>query len=240
MKDQYVGDVSDYLKYATLRAWLGAGLSVGVGWMRTEPDRRPDGGLTSYLARPELYRDLDSELFDGLAHLVASRRRSIRSVMDMELLSVGFSYELMLRDDTYARDAWFAGLAQHAKEANVLFLDPDNGLEVASVPRGRSGSRRYVYLKELAALWRADQAVAVYQHFPRVPRAAYLDEQLRRLSEVWPSELTFAVCSPRIALLLSVPSSLSDLVLDATRALLDRDAGDIAARLHVAPRAVIE
>lgn len=233
MKDQYVGDVSDYLKYAMLRAWSARGLSVALGWMRTEPDVRSDGGLIRYLGRPERYRELDPELFDGLARLVATDQRSVRNVVELELIAGSFSYEALLQDDHEARDAWFAGLARGAKEAQIMFLDPDNGLEVATVPRGRAGSRRYVYLEELRTVRVPGQAIVVYQHFPRVVRETYLNVQLRRLTEVWPGALTFAVCSPRIALLLSVPSALSDTMFEAARALVDGDTGGVGVRIYV-------
>lgn len=231
MKDQYVGDVSDYLKYAALRAWAHEGLTIGLAWMRTEPDLRSDGGLTRYLASPDLHRRLDPELFDGLQDLVATGRRSVRALIEAKLLAHRFSYETLLDDSSEARAAWFSGLAQRAGQADVLFFDPDNGLEVASVRRGRSGSRRYVYLDELAGLWRPGQAVAVYQHFPRTARAPYLEAQLRRLGEAWPGTLSFAVCSPRIALLLSVPAALSDVMLDAVSALAARGTGAIGPQI---------
>jgi hypothetical protein len=137
VKDQYVGDVSDYLKYATLRAWSRAGLSTGLAWMRTDADLRPDGSLTRYLERPESYRGLDADLFDGLARIVASGRRSVRAVVDAELVVPSFSYETVLGDGRVARSAWFAGLTELADTAQVIFLDPDNGLEVSSIRRGR-------------------------------------------------------------------------------------------------------
>ena len=41
MKEQYVGDVSDYRKYALLRALSQSGtIKVGVCWMLTLPDTR--------------------------------------------------------------------------------------------------------------------------------------------------------------------------------------------------------
>lgn len=233
MKDQYVGDVSDYLKYAMLRAWRARGLSIALAWMRTDPDVRSDGGLVRYLGRPQLYRHLDPELFDGLAQLVATDQRSIRKVVEMDLIAGSYSYEALLHDDREARHAWFTGLARCAKEAQILFLDPDNGLEVASVRQGRAGSHRYVYLEELRTLRLPDQAIVVYQHFPRVVRERYLDAQLRRLTQVWPGALTFAVCSPRIALLLSVPPALAETMFDAARALVDRDAGGVGVRVYV-------
>ena len=44
MKDQYFGDVNDFRKYGLLRLLtLQDGLRLGVCWMLTAPDGRPDG-----------------------------------------------------------------------------------------------------------------------------------------------------------------------------------------------------
>lgn len=227
-----MGDVSDYLKYATLRAWSRVGLVAGLVWMLTAGDARSDGGLTGYLHRARTHRDFDPELFDGLERIVAEGRRSVRAVMETGLLGGAFSYESRLGDGPSMRASWFDGLAERSCDAPVLFFDPDNGLEIASVARGRSGSCRYLFLNELASLARPDQAVCVYQHFPRVARAAYLDIQLARLAAAWPGGVGFAVCSSRIALLVSAPASIGDQMLRAARAVVDRDAGRMGSWLH--------
>ena len=49
MKEQYVGDISDYRKYALLRALAGpGGLKPRVCWMLTPPDQRADGNKVGY------------------------------------------------------------------------------------------------------------------------------------------------------------------------------------------------
>ena len=231
VKDQYVGDVSDYMKYATLRAWSTQGLSAGLAWMKTEADMGGDGGLTGYLRQPELFRDFDPDLFDGLSEIVAGRR-SIGAVVRAKLLSHRFSYEHLVADSRPAREDWFAGLAKLGGQARLLFLDPDNGLEVPSVARGRVGSRRYVFLDELRALHRHDQAVCVYQHFPRVERRPYLNSRLENLAEAWPGDRTFALCSARIALLVSAPKSLADTMLDEAVDVVRRAPAGVGAWLH--------
>jgi hypothetical protein len=231
MKDQYVGDVSDYLKYAVLRAWNASRLSLALGWMLTEPDMRSDGNLTRYLEQPDLYRDFDPALFDGLARLVSTGNRSVQAIIEAKLLADCHAQDRTLTDDMLNRRGWFRELANTAADRDVLFLDPDNGLEVASVARGRAGSRRYVYLAELAELHHPRQAIVVYQHFPRVARDVYLNAQLRRLSESWPGR-TFAVCSPRIALMVSAPPALAETMIAASRHLVLRDTGAIGARIY--------
>ncbi len=50
MKEQYAGDISDYRKYALLRALAGpGGLKPGVCWMLTPPDGRADGNKVGYI-----------------------------------------------------------------------------------------------------------------------------------------------------------------------------------------------
>jgi hypothetical protein len=231
VKDQYVGDVNDYLKYAMLRAWSHRGIPPGLAWMRTEPDLRSDGGLTGYLQQPELFRSFDPDLFDELSRIVGDGR-SIEAVVRARFLAHRFSYEDSLGDSRPARDAWFARLAELADQAPILFLDPDNGLEIASVLRGRAGSRRYVFLDEIATLHHRDRAVCVYQHFPRVERRRYLDTQLQRLGAAWPGARAFALCSGRIGLLVSAPKSLADTLADEASDLVRRAPPGVGAWLH--------
>ncbi len=43
MKDQYFGDLNDYMKYAILREFEMAGLRLALHWMWTPNDRSNDG-----------------------------------------------------------------------------------------------------------------------------------------------------------------------------------------------------
>jgi len=68
MKDQYVGDIGDYGKYALLRALITNNYSVGVNWYLTRNDGKPDGKYTNYLK--ELSDPLDEKLFGKLKELL--------------------------------------------------------------------------------------------------------------------------------------------------------------------------
>src|SRR5438067_13642824 len=71
VKLQYLGDVSDYRKYAVLRDFAnGWRVRTGVCWMLTPDDHGPDGGKTAYLHDPQKWRANDPELFDLLKRLV--------------------------------------------------------------------------------------------------------------------------------------------------------------------------
>jgi hypothetical protein len=65
MKEQYVGDINDYRKYALLRALAGGGkIKIGVCWMLTPRDNRSDGNKLNYLKNPNKWRRYDPSLFD--------------------------------------------------------------------------------------------------------------------------------------------------------------------------------
>ena len=51
MKVQYFGDVNDYRKYILLRR-ISSELKIGVCWMLTPDDGRPDGANRGYLTDP--------------------------------------------------------------------------------------------------------------------------------------------------------------------------------------------
>lgn len=81
MKHQYFGDVNDYVKYGLLRCFAEAGFQVGVCWMLTPNDGRPDGRKIMYLSRPEKWKCHDPTLFAALSEVVAKPNgRHIRHI----------------------------------------------------------------------------------------------------------------------------------------------------------------
>ena len=59
MKNQYVADVNDFLKYAFLRAVAKRDLHLTVVWMLTASDAGTDGQRLRYLADPGRFRQVD-------------------------------------------------------------------------------------------------------------------------------------------------------------------------------------
>ena len=58
---------------------------------------------------------------------------------------------------------------------DLIFFDPDNGLDVPSVQRGRRNSSKYVYRSEVSEAYQRGHSVLVYQHFTRENRDTFLD-----------------------------------------------------------------
>lgn len=185
MKHQYVGDINDYRKYGLLRALLAAGgLRLHVVWMLTPDDGRTDGSKTRYLDDPERWAGFDPPLFSALARaLSAAGRREVGLVEASDVLPRTTYQRELLEDDGDARRRYMARVARDAAGAELVFLDPDNGLEVRSVPRGRRGSSKYLYLDEVAGLWSRGHSLLIYQHYPRVQRDAFCARSAARLAD---------------------------------------------------------
>jgi hypothetical protein len=185
LKNQYFGDVNDYRKYGLLRALQSPGqLTLAVGWMLTPDDGSSDGGFRRYLSEPDKWRRHDPELFDHLASALADvATPAVAMIEDADVLPDARYFCDIVPDDRPGRQRWSERLVGECGGADVVFLDPDNGFEVASTPVGHKGSSKYALWSEVERLWEVGSSVLVYQHYCREPRgsfAARLTGEMRR------------------------------------------------------------
>src|SRR5262245_4676456 len=131
MKNQYFGDINDYRKYGLLRVVQSeARLKLLVAWMLTPNDSGTAGRLREYLQKPDRYRHYDTRLFDDLKALPRSRsRRGVSLIERSSLLPNTCYYSAEVPDARTDRDVWRQGLLSAARNADVVFVDPDNGIE---------------------------------------------------------------------------------------------------------------
>jgi hypothetical protein len=71
------------------------------------------------------------------------------------------------------RDVWRLDLIEAARDADLVFFDPDNGIEVPSKPIGCKGSSKYVTWQEIQGLWDMGCSLLIYQHFRRENRESF-------------------------------------------------------------------
>ena len=180
MKDQYFGDINDYRKYALLRLLsCGGSVPMMVCWMLTEGDRRSDGSRVGYLRDPISYAGLDPGLFWTLRELLLLGRRSVSEAKKHRLVPRATYWERKILNRS--RDEYFRDLHSSARSSasRLIFFDPDNGMEVKSVPKSRSGSIKYLYWDEATSFFLEGFSILVYQHFPRVSRGPYIERLAR-------------------------------------------------------------
>jgi len=205
MKNQYFGDVNDYRKYGLLRALVGdSDLDVAFGWMLTPDDGGTDGGFRSYLDRPREWRHFDSELYEWLA--ASLRHGAAPGVALLEgagLFPHARFIPEFVPDGRALRERWAECLVASATDADLVFLDPDNGLQVASKPAGSKDSSKYAQWAEVEALWRAGSSVLIYQHFRREKRDEFAQRMMRELRDRTGAPLVEAFRTPHVLFLLA-------------------------------------
>jgi hypothetical protein len=184
MQDGYVGDVRDFVKYGLLRRLCGkkgplSSLDLGVVWYRVRPEEvdpkgAAGGGLTRYLEQPEKWRRLDEELFDALGPIRAREDRTVLDVEESGLLGDrGRNAFFYSRFWTFRgiprprrgkevrsrcvgrREKWQCEALEAMDGADVVFLDPDNGIYTngcRSIP-ATNVSLKYVLPGEIRAFF---------------------------------------------------------------------------------------
>lgn len=203
MKHQYFGDENDYRKYGLLRALTRNGeLCLGVCWMLTPDDGRSDGRFISYLQNSS-YRRHDPELFDALSRAMASGRRHLGHVESEQMLRGAHFFEEIFPDAAGPRDAVFRRALKALSGTNLIFFDPDNGLEVASKPRGRRDSSKFLFWAEVAATYKGGHSILIYQHFPREERTAYTQRLAAALAEETGASQVVSLSTSRVLFLLA-------------------------------------
>lgn len=205
MKDQYFGDVNDFRKYGLLRMLTSPGcLRLGVCWMLTENDARTDGNFRSYLDQPQQYRYRDPELFDWLKQAVVDEgdRRTSR-IEASGLLGNAVFQARILTDSPLQRSGYFRKCKDLFSGCDLVFFDPDNGLEVQSCRPGKKNSCKYLFWDEVRTTFAAGSSVLIYQHFPREERYAYSVRKADILRQQTGASAVFSYRTPHVLFLLA-------------------------------------
>ena len=150
--------------------------------MLTPDTPNRDGQKTAFLTKPTVWRQLDPPLFDLLAARVASGARSVREIETSRLMDGARYFSDVLRDDAAARAVYMDTAFRELAPADLLFFDPDNGLEVKSTRYGALGSSKYLFWREVEEAWTRGASLLIFQHYTREPREALTNRLSGELS----------------------------------------------------------
>ncbi|OZB38331.1 MAG: hypothetical protein B7X48_13545 [Acidiphilium sp. 34-60-192] len=172
MRDQYVGDISDVLKFAFLRALTNQNnKTLGVAWYYMQEN---DGGMDGCHIEwqgEDAWKRLDHELYIGLVGLPK------RSVAELEKAAIWPNGTLFYRDPiphSTGRADWVKGMHTALDRADIVFLDPDNGLGT---------TRKHAMLSEIEELKRPNRSI-VFITFPgRKPHKLLVQELHQKFSQ---------------------------------------------------------
>jgi len=190
MQDRYAGDVGDFMKFGLLRSLIVGEppLRLGVNWYLTgDESHNADGKHIGYLDPGTTHhaslRACDEDLMSRLAHVVATDR-SVATLESAGVLPAGSAtYQARLVDGTgrAVRRAWHQKALEELAGADLVFVDPDNGIRAS-----RSGPTafKFAFPDELADYTARSQSLVVYHHADRSAGgvAAQVPRRLAELS----------------------------------------------------------
>lgn len=204
MKNQYVGDVGDYGKYAILREFANVGVKVGINWYLTENDDSNDGKFTKYLENDRMRRYCP-EVFDALSSIVKNDKKTVADIKDSGIIPNAVFYGKLLKpigkpqERKTFRNQWFEESIGVLADADLIFMDPDNGL-LESGDGSKPGSEKYILPEEVERYYNEGHNVVYYCHKGRRSYAAwddYISLMFERIPDAKPTVLTYHKGSQR-------------------------------------------
>lgn len=192
MQDRYAGDVGDFMKFGLLRCLVDGEvpLRLGANWYLTGDEfHNSDGKHIGYLdpsnSQHATLRACDPDLMDRLDGVVRTGR-SVSALEGSGALpadSLTFSDRLDDKMGLGGRRAWHERALIELSRAEVIFVDPDNGMRLA-----RSGTKpsKFAFADELSDYVARGQSLVVYHHADRSAGgvAAQVPRRLEQLREV--------------------------------------------------------
>lgn len=154
MRDQYAGDVSDLLKFAFLRALAADDRTVGVGWYyNPKHDGLLDGRHREFCDEPK-WESIDPIVLRALRELPG---RSVEALEKSAIWPTNARFHRTPIPPIEHRHFWASRMEAVLREADIIFLDPDNGLG--------NGTERHATITEVAAMRKPGRSVVLIK-FP--------------------------------------------------------------------------
>jgi len=194
MQHGYVGDIGDYGKYGLIRHLVGRNRQrLGVVWYLVANEERGDGRFVGYLnSQDQLLERCDPELFGKLRAMLSRGKRSLQAIKHTGILPKGtvfVSSEVprATNGKDCPRSRWLSDAARITVNCDLVFLDPDNGLECKSVALTHRQARKYVYYNEVPRFIRNGSSLLIYHHTNRQCSATLqVRDRARHLRELFP------------------------------------------------------
>jgi hypothetical protein len=182
VQNRYVGDLGDFGKYALLNALTKPteshpGFSLAVLWyLVPDEGHNEDGKYISYLTsgRGAALQLCDPDLYSQLQQIVRLGR-SVARIASATVLPQARSFYAVplcyhrperLSERRAKRAVWLRGAMDAITDADVVFVDPDNGLQCGVSPYAKRGPK-YAYHEDLKQFANGQRTLVIYHHIGR-------------------------------------------------------------------------
>ena len=192
MQDRYVGDIGDFGKYGLLRGLcgyaeappLGHALRLGIVWyLYPNESHNTDGERVGFLSctseNHATFRACDPPLYESLRQLVVANNRHVGGVRESGIFlsdtlyyenSLSFSPGEPRRSRQAVRNSWLEGSLEATADADMVFVDPDNGISETVDPLRKNGPK-FAYMDDLRQFTVRGQSLVIYHHLGRRGKA---------------------------------------------------------------------
>lgn len=202
--------------------------------MLTAADGRTDGQFIKYWEQPQRWRKHDPDLFDQLSRCKADPLlRDVAHADTWGILPGATYYAALLPDSAPARRSYFSDAWKALAGCDLLFFDPDNGLEVPSVPYGRRDSSKYLYWSEVEEAFGQGCSLLIYQHFQRKQRIEFIKGLGSELSQRTGAATVYSFSTPHVVFFLAVQSKHAPLFEATERCITERWEKQVRPLQHV-------
>ena len=212
MQERRFGGVGELIKLAFLRH-IQEDRRLGICWYLTgQRAKRPlPEKHFAYLKRSDEFRNLAPEIFDTLKSIIESSTVGSSYVAALEASGV-LKDALFHREQVprrfILREGWSTSLVDSVAKANLVFLDPDNGIQ------GRRLTPKHVALAEITALRRQDRTLVTVQHQSgRKLEAKFIAEQLKSIGCERLELIRFRLVSSQFYVIIDYDDALDERIL---------------------------
>ena len=221
MKNKYFGDLKDLFKYDLMLAVCqGCGINkVTFIPMLTKDDSKKEGLDTNYIkARAEGRPGTENkELMHFLMRKILLEDRHVRHIEDY-FAGENIGMYIHCKETTDFSNAnradYFKTVLRKCSADSLIFLDPDNGLEVSKP------THKHVLFSEVIEIYKAMKATSILmiiQFFPRQNHKKYISARRKELSKrtasnvayIADSKIVFFFLTQNASLLMKIKSTLN-------------------------------
>jgi hypothetical protein len=215
MQEAWVGNVGDFGKFALLRH-LVDGRRLAICWYLTKEKRRgrQHDKHFYYLKRPGDFRHLAPEVFDALKKIVDDGQSASRlTALETSGLVAAMQFHgTDVPERRSQRETWAQELADSVSAADLVYLDPDNGIQ------GKRLTPKHVALQEIAALRQDGRVLVIGQRQAgRQLQAKFLVDRMRSVGCRRVELIRFRLVSSRFYVVADHEDDISERIASFSR-----------------------
>ena len=169
MQNQYVGDIGDFGKFFLLRNIIPNGYKLGVNWYLVANEKHraeKDGKYIDYLKNENSeLKKTDVDLFEGLKNVLKNGREVLN--LEKQKLVYNTTYFNSLVEIKNKRVEWFNDSLKSLEKVEIIFCDPDNGIEIKSCKQSNPRAVKFILKAEILNYYKSGKSLIIYQHATR-------------------------------------------------------------------------